>query len=317
MKKKMLENNSEFNIPFRIAMPILFAFLFIGYVSSLLISSVLQSSLGINLSEIIQSGDMELIIHHRHTLRIFMFISNFFMFLFPGLLFLYFIYKKDFFKTHINSGLTSILAQQFPSFRNIAISSIAIIVALPTVAYTFILNKKIPLPHSLIEMEETTNTAISGILQTQSSWELLMNIIVICLIPALGEELIFRGLLQNRLSKFLNNPHIAIIITSIIFSAIHMQFQGFLPRMILGMVLGYMFYLTGNFWIAVIAHFINNAVQVIGFYISRINGLSSDLSETPEVSFWTFLPSFLLLTGLLFLLKKINQPNEISSSIFN
>ncbi|MFO8053840.1 MAG: CPBP family intramembrane glutamic endopeptidase, partial [Bacteroidales bacterium] len=83
------------------------------------------------------------------------------------------------------------------------------------------------------------------------------------LLPAIGEELLFRGVLQQLLSKLFANVHLGILVTAILFSAIHMQFFGFLPRIVLGLVLGYAFYLSGNIWMPVVIHFVNNAFAVV------------------------------------------------------
>jgi len=99
---------------------------------------------------------------------------------------------------------------------------------------------------------------------------LLFNIFLIALLPAFGEELFFRSALQGIFSRRMN-VKLAIWIVAIIFSAIHFQFYGFVPRMLLGAFFGYMLYWSGNIWLPVIAHFINNVLAVIFFYL-KTNG---------------------------------------------
>lgn len=95
---------------------------------------------------------------------------------------------------------------------------------------------------------------------------LVINLFIIAVIPAIAEEFFFRGALQGILSQWFRNYHVAIIITAFIFSLIHFQFFTFLPRFFLGMVFGYLMYFSGNIWIPILAHFINNAAAVIVYY---------------------------------------------------
>jgi len=92
---------------------------------------------------------------------------------------------------------------------------------------------------------------------------LLFNLFMIALLPAVGEELIFRGIVQRGLHRQFGNAHVAIWVAAIVFSAIHMQFFGFVPRMLMGVAMGYLFYWSGNLWYPVIAHFTNNALAVV------------------------------------------------------
>ncbi|MCL7988590.1 CPBP family intramembrane metalloprotease [Sphingobacterium sp. lm-10] len=102
------------------------------------------------------------------------------------------------------------------------------------------------------------NSSLSG---------LALNLFVIAVLPAIAEEFFFRGALQNILGRWISNKHVVIWTTAIIFSAIHVQFFGFFPRMLLGAIFGYMLVLTNNIWIPILAHFVNNAsVVLVAFY---------------------------------------------------
>jgi len=103
-------------------------------------------------------------------------------------------------------------------------------------------------------------------LKVDYSYELLLNLVVIALLPALGEELIFRGIIQQKLAASWQQPQLAIWATAIIFSSIHLQFQGFFPRVLLGAALGYLFMWTRNLWIPIFAHFVFNASQILVQY---------------------------------------------------
>lgn len=109
---------------------------------------------------------------------------------------------------------------------------------------------------------------------------LIFNLIMIALLPAIGEELIFRGIIQRGLQKELGNPHLAIWIAAALFSAIHMQFLGFVPRLLMGVAMGYIFFWSGNLWYPMIAHFTNNAMAVILPYGIQHWGMDSALEST-------------------------------------
>ena len=110
--------------------------------------------------------------------------------------------------------------------------------------------------------------------------DLLINLFIIAVIPALGEELLFRGLIQKLVYKWKSNIHLSIWLTAFLFSAVHMQFLGFFPRMLLGALLGYMLVWTGSLWLPIIAHFTNNALAVLMTYFSGLEPLQSTLENS-------------------------------------
>ena len=103
---------------------------------------------------------------------------------------------------------------------------------------------------------------VAVIARMNDFWDYIISVIVIALLPAVLEEMLFRGGMQNLFSRWFKKPILAIIVTSIIFSAVHGSYLGFLSRFALGFVLGWMFYRTGNIWLNIIAHFFNNAVAI-------------------------------------------------------
>lgn len=152
------------------------------------------------------------------------------------------------------------------------------VVSLPLINLAIELNEKMNLPEMLKSVEDwmrgTESKAAElteAFLHTKSLNGLLVNIFMIALLPAIGEELFFRGYLQRIFGEWMKNVHVAIFITAIIFSTFHMQFFGFLPRAILGIMLGYLFYWSGSLWLSVVAHFFNNAAAVIVAYL-HFNG---------------------------------------------
>ncbi|MBT6808615.1 MAG: CPBP family intramembrane metalloprotease [Flavobacteriales bacterium] len=128
-------------------------------------------------------------------------------------------------------------------------------------------------------MEENAKTITEAFLKMENTSDLLFNLFLIAFIPAIGEEMVFRGVLQKKLHSILQSHHLAIFVSSFIFSAIHMQFFGFLPRFILGIILGYLFYYSKNLWMPIIAHFINNALAVLLMYPAFANKLKALFQE--------------------------------------
>lgn len=109
--------------------------------------------------------------------------------------------------------------------------------------------------------------------------EYLLGILVIAVIPAIGEEFVFRGLIQTELYRSSKNIHVSIWVAAILFSAIHMQFFGFLPRVFLGALFGYLYYWSGNLLIPIIAHFFNNAFSLTMIYLYGLGVSSLDVED--------------------------------------
>ena len=201
------------------------------------------------------------------------------MFVLPGLFFAYLYYKKNWaYFLHLT---------KMPIIRNIGLGILIMLVAIPFVQFSYWINQQLPLPEWAMTMENSTNELIENLLLVEAPYELLFNILVIAIIPALSEEIIFRGIIQQKLTNVMGNPHVAIWVTGFIFSAIHMQFEGFLPRMILGALLGYLFYWTKNLWIPILAHFVNNAAQIVLQFLYANEISSLDLDNADEMP-WSF-----------------------------
>ena len=110
-----------------------------------------------------------------------------------------------------------------------------------------------------------------------------MVLVAVAIVPAIGEELLFRGLIQKYFRQIFGNPHAAIWVTAILFSAFHLQFYGFLPRMLLGAFFGYLFYFSRNLGYAIIAHFINNGFTVTLLYLYQAGIISYDIESDESV----------------------------------
>ena len=149
-------------------------------------------------------------------------------------------------------------------------------------------------------LEETAAATTEKMLNVNTFGGLLLNLLVIALIPAIGEELTFRGVLQQGLMRKMN-PHVAIVLSAAIFSFIHFQFFGFLPRMFLGLLLGYMFYITNSLWTSILMHFVNNGTAVVVYYLNNKGTISIDPEHFGEVpSLWMVTMSLVVTVLLTF-----------------
>lgn len=131
--------------------------------------------------------------------------------------------------------------------------------------------------------------------------DVLINLLVIAVLPAMGEELLFRGVVQRILTEWFRNAHAGIWISAAVFSAIHVQFFGFVPRMMLGVCFGYMLHWSGSMWLPVIAHFFNNAAAVISawYVFNHQEGFNPDQLGVEEGGNMLVLLSALFVTLLM------------------
>jgi membrane protease YdiL (CAAX protease family) len=171
-------------------------------------------------------------------------------------------------------------------------------------------NRNIDLPAVFDRWEEWAKAKESDlaeltrrITQFDTVPRLIFGLLVIALIPAVGEELVFRGLVQPKIFRLTSNVHAAVWITAFIFSFIHMQFYGLIPRMLLGVVFGYLYAWSGNLIYPIIGHFTNNAFTLLMFYFYQQKAVPIDIEDTASVPL-TFSLSALVLTILLMVILK-------------
>ena len=142
------------------------------------------------------------------------------------------------------------------------------------------LTEMIPVPISFKQwaddLEASYKKAMMVMTQMNSIGDLMINLIAVALIPAIVEELYFRGALQKTLTAWTGKPILAILITSIIFSAFHFSYFGFLSRMMLGIILGFIFEYTRTIWLPILLHLINNGIAIIALYSVRGDQLKMD-----------------------------------------
>lgn len=154
------------------------------------------------------------------------------------------------------------------------------------------------------ETEDKATALTKYLTEFSNVGQFITGFIVIAVLAALGEELVFRGMLQPALQKATGNIHAAIWISAILFSSLHLQFYGFVPRVLLGALFGYLYFWSGNLLVPMIAHFVNNAFSVVMIYLNQKEILGIDL-ENPVAPSWPVVVVFTMLTfALLFYFRK-------------
>jgi len=161
------------------------------------------------------------------------------------------------------------------------------------------------------QMENAYTEQVIALSNLKSWGEFFMAIVIMAFFPALFEEIFFRGALQNLLERWWKAPLIAIIVTSLLFSVIHMSLYLFLSRALLGFILGLMYQRSKNIWVNIIAHFLNNTVAVIQlFWISRNKEKIEVDKLDPQVPLWGALIAIAITAGLFILFEKVSAKNR-------
>ncbi|WP_026063199.1 CPBP family intramembrane glutamic endopeptidase [Pedobacter arcticus] len=184
--------------------------------------------------------------------------------------------------------------------------------AIPIFEWVALVNQKMNLPAFLKELEiwmkakELEAGEITKKLLVMKDYgDLAITLLMVAVIPAIGEELFFRGGLQNILGQWFKNHHTAIWVTAIIFSAIHMQFYGFFPRMILGALFGYLLVYGQSIYLPILGHFLNNGSAVLVAFVMQKQGKGLDnLDQTSSFNTYGYLISAIITLALLFLFFK-------------
>ena len=183
-------------------------------------------------------------------------------------------------------------------------------------------NAELKLPESMKALEELMKSmqdaaaeATEKMLNVNNISGLIINIIMIAGLAALGEELLFRSLLQTSLIKICKNAHIGIIIASAVFSFIHFEFYGFLPRLVLGLLLGYMFYFSGSIWVPMLMHFLNNGTIVVLYFLNNKGITNIDLETFGKTSTPILIASIIAMIALFYLSIRCSKKEHSEQNI--
>lgn len=194
---------------------------------------------------------------------------------------------------------------------------VIMVVAVPAVNLLGAINHAIQFPASLsfieqylIAMESRAEVFTQQILTVDSIPDLLINIGLVAIVPAIGEELFFRGTVQRLLEDKMK-VHAAIWITAFIFSSIHFQFYGFIPRLLMGALLGYLLVWTNNLWVPILAHFTTNAMAVVFYYLKHTEKTTLDLDSVGNLE--TYLVGVISLVVVAMLIYFFRPKRSMSS----
>jgi len=181
-------------------------------------------------------------------------------------------------------------------------------VSAPLIEFLSILNEKMVLPHFLSWMRDKEDEAqkiTEAMMQMNTVWDLVKDVLLIGLLTAIVEEFMFRGCLQTIFFRWTKNGHAAIWVTAILFSAFHMQFFGFLPRMMLGVLFGYFVAWSGSVWTSVWAHFINNGTAVIATYFFQHKLIKTNPDDQHLFNYTGYIFSLLVVVLLFTIYKNV------------
>jgi hypothetical protein len=215
-------------------------------------------------------------------------------------------------KPESSTGLSEL---KIPHLKETGLVIILALCILPVTSFTGQINAGMHLPEWLsgvekwmVEKEDHANNIINQVMISPAFGTMILNLFIIAILPAVAEEILFRGVLQKILYNLFKSGHAAIWVTAFIFSTIHFQFFGFIPRFILGLVFGYLFFWSGTLWLPVISHFVNNAVPVVVAYIQGMEKFDAPV-DTPLLKQAIALPLPILISLIILFYFRNNRRN--------
>jgi membrane protease YdiL (CAAX protease family) len=257
MRKGLLVGSPPFTQTIMLIFTMITCFLLLMFVGMMLAPLVLDVSIT-DLMSMMNSGEMSQSLPLMRYMQILYGVS---LFIIPA-----------FFAAYLFSGNTVgyLQLKQTASVKWFGAVLLMMITAIPLINLLASLNEAIVLPESLSALEQKLRTyedaarqATELFLNVDRTGDMFFNIFMMAVLPALGEELIFRGLLQKILIRWSGSAHTGVIIVGFLFSLMHMQFYGFFPRWLLGIVFGYLLVWSGTLWLPIFAHFVNNCITVV------------------------------------------------------
>jgi uncharacterized protein len=289
-------------------MAICFAFFVVGNIIGSGLMIALAKANGLDLASVISSVNENSPIGTRNFMRATLFLNHIFSFILPAFATVIFVYKK--------LWINYLQLDKKPFVESILLGIVWFVVSIPFMQWAYQLNQKLPLPQWMLNLENDTSNLLEGIIAQNNYYEIVINILLIGVIPAIGEEMMFRGIIQQQIGRLLKNEHVVVWVSAAIFSAIHMQFQGFFARMLLGSLLGYMFIWTKNLWVPMVLHLLNNGLQVIGIYALGIKPSEMDkMTDADKMPWWLGVVSLFLAIRLGIYIQKIHKKGENESQI--
>lgn len=218
--------------------------------------------------------------------------------------------------------LTFLGVNKVANIRSIVMVVFVVMAAVPVINLLGELNSSMHLPGFLKAVEDWMRDSedraaglTKAFLEMPDATTMLFNLFMVALIPAIGEELLFRGIVQRIFSSWSKNIHVGVWMAAFLFSAMHMQFYGFIPRLLLGAMLGYLFVWSGSLWLSITAHFVNNAAAIIFTFLfqHRVSSIDVDTVGTKEGDVLSVLISLALTISLLYMIYKSESQKRLLS----
>ncbi len=223
----------------------------------------------------------------------------------------------------VSPSLTSYLGFKNKSSLTHYIAMLLLMFAcLPLIHGLAEMNQSISLPGSLAgleqwmqEKEQQAKEMTEFFLGVTTIGGLLFNLFMIAVMPAIGEELVFRSVLQPLLARLFRNAHVGVILSALVFSLMHFQFYGLIPRFVLGLFLGYAYLWTRSIWIPIFMHFINNAAAIIVYYLWHNGHIAVDMDNFGSGGGWFafVLSAILCLAMLYYIYLNRLKPEDVAS----
>lgn len=228
-------------------------------------------------------------------LRTFQIINQIGIFIFPPIAFAWLISERP----------MNFLGISKPRANQMILAIMAVLSIAPVINVLVQWNEGLTLPHMfrgienwMRNTEENAARLTENFLNSGSPADLALNLLMIGILPALGEELLFRPALIGVLKKMFRNVHWPVIISAIVFSAFHLQFFGFFPRLVLGLLMGYLYVWSGSLWVPALAHFVNNSVVVVVSWLFQNQYIEKNLTDLEGVGSWPYVAISVVLTAL-------------------
>ncbi len=207
------------------------------------------------------------------TLTLMIALSQLLGYLIPGLIAAYTLYMGDW--------LRAVNLIPAPRLLKLGLGMLIMISALPLVGALAQMNASFDLADWQVELEQGVAQTLTSIITTEGASGFIVAFLLIAVLPALGEELVFRGLLQPAIIRALGSAQVGVWLTAFVFGLVHFQFAGILPRIFLGAVLGFLAFYSGRLWVPIVAHMLFNGSQVVALrlgYLDSANPVASDVS---------------------------------------
>ena len=276
MRKGLFEDSLPFTQAIMLLFTMMTCFLLFTFIGMLFVPLIL----GIPFVELINSISGVNLLQNLNLMRYMQVLQHISLFIIPA-----------FFAAYLFSGnTTGYLRLSRPQTLKPAIwfgaALLLMLAAMPFINLIIALNEMVVFPESMAGLEqrlrfaeEAAQQMVKLFLNVDHAGGMLFNIFMIAFLPALGEELIFRGVIQKIFARWTGNIHVAIIVTGFLFSLFHLQFYGFFPRWLLGVMFGYLLVWSGSIWLPIFAHFVNNAVAVFFSYLIQKGMISETIEE--------------------------------------